>query len=149
MMARTAKQERFPTRGFPPLRKLRNLYLDLKKEYLPRLLLFVALLVVLGGLAVFLAETRLRSGVFPRLFDSIWWAFVTITTVGYGDKVPTTVPGRILAILVMLMGIVAISTLSGTIASIFVDRKIREGKGLQDVNVRSHAVICGWNANGE
>jgi voltage-gated potassium channel len=145
----TPKEERAPRKGFSLLRKIRGFYLELKKEYLPRLILFVALLVVLGGLSVFLAETRLRSGVFPRIFDSIWWAFVTITTVGYGDKVPVTVPGRILAILIMLLGIVAISTLSGTIASIFVDRKIREGKGLQEVNLRSHAVICGWNHTGE
>lgn len=149
MKARTTDEERSPGKGFSLFRKIRNFYLDLKKEYLPRLILFVVLLVVLGGLSVFVAETRLRSGVFTRLFDSIWWAFVTITTVGYGDKVPATIPGRILAILIMLLGIVAISTLSGTIASIFVDRKIREGKGLQEVNLRAHAVICGWNNTGE
>lgn len=129
--------------------KARELYLELKRERLPRLVVFVALLVFIGGLAVFVTERRLQSGAFSRLFDSIWWAFVTITTVGYGDRVPATVPGRILAILLMLLGIVAISTLSGTIASIFVERKIREGKGLQEVNLRSHAVICGWNNGAE
>jgi voltage-gated potassium channel len=128
---------------------VRSFYLGLQRDNLPRLILFVALLVLVGGLLVFFTETRMHSGVFSRMFDSIWWAFVTITTVGYGDKVPATVPGRILAILIMLLGIVAISTLSGTIASIFVDRKIREGKGLQEVNLRSHAVICGWNNTAE
>ena len=82
MATRTANEERSSRKGFSLFRKLRNFYLDLKKEYLPRLILFVALLVVVGGLSVFLAETRLESGVFSRLFESIWWAFVTITTVG-------------------------------------------------------------------
>jgi voltage-gated potassium channel len=148
-MARTPKEETSRRRGFPLLRRLRSFYLGLQKEYLPRLILFVALLVVAGGLSVFFTESAQKSGVFSRIFDSIWWAFVTITTVGYGDKVPVTVAGRILAIVIMLLGIVAISTLSGTIASIFVDRKMREGKGLQEVNLRSHAVICGWNSTGE
>jgi voltage-gated potassium channel len=148
-MTRASSEEPSRKKGFSPYRWLRDLYADLKREYLPRLVLFVALLVLVGGVSVFFAESRLNSGMFSRLFDSFWWAFVTITTVGYGDRVPATVPGRILAIIVMLLGIVAISTLSGTIASIFVDRKIREGKGLQDVNLRSHAVLCGWNVNGE
>ena len=148
-MSRTSRTEPPQRRGFPLLRKVRSFYLGLQRDNLPRLILFVALLVLVGGLLVFFTETRMHSGVFSRMFDSIWWAFVTITTVGYGDKVPATVPGRILAILIMLLGIVAISTLSGTIASIFVDRKIREGKGLQEVNLRSHAVICGWNNTAE
>jgi len=121
----------------------------LSRENLPKLILFVTLLVLLGGVLVFVAETGVNRGMFGELFDSIWWAFVTITTVGYGDRYPVTPLGRALAIVLMLMGIVTISTLSGTIASIFVDRKIREGKGLQDITIRSHAVICGWNVNAE
>jgi voltage-gated potassium channel len=57
-------------------------------------------------------------------FDSIglgvWWAVVTVTTVGYGDVVPTTTGGRIVAALLMLVGIGFLSTLTATIASSFV-----------------------------
>ncbi len=136
-------------RNFFVFRAARSFYRNLSRENLPKLVLFVSLLVILGGVFVFVAETGANPGKFGRLFDSIWWAFVTITTVGYGDRVPITPLGRVLAVVLMLMGIVTISTLSGTIASIFVDRKIREGKGLQDINTRSHAVLCGWNVNAE
>ncbi len=68
---------------------------------------------------------------------------------GYGDKFPTTVPGRIFAIILMLTGVVIISLLSGTIASIYVDRKIQEGKGLQELALKNHMLVCGWNRNTE
>jgi voltage-gated potassium channel len=50
----------------------------------------------------------------------MWWAVVTVTTVGYGDIYPRTVGGRIVAMLLMLVGIGFISVLTATIASLFV-----------------------------
>ena len=51
--------------------------------------------------------------------DAFWWAFVTMTTVGYGDKVPLTVEGRIVACILMTAGAGLFATLTGFIASMF------------------------------
>ena len=130
-------------------RRLQSLYRYLQKENLPRLVLFMACLILAGGALVFAAEYRANRQMFAHPFDALWWIVVTIATVGYGDKYPVTLAGRILGMAVILLGVVAISTLSGTIASIFVERKMREDKGLQNVIARNHTLLCGWNTNGE
>jgi voltage-gated potassium channel len=57
---------------------------------------------------------------FPSMWDGIWWSVVTVTTVGYGDIYPRDVEGRIIGIVVMLLGIGFLSVLTATIASYFV-----------------------------
>ena len=49
--------------------------------------------------------------------DAIWWAFVTIATVGYGDYYPVTVPGRFFAVVLMLGGIGIVGTASALVVS--------------------------------
>ena len=84
---------------------------------------------------------------FEQLADGLWWTIVTMTTTGYGDKYPVTAFGRVLATCIMIIGIIVTSILSGTVASIFVDKKIKEGRGLQEIKMKSHIIICGWNKN--
>ncbi|WP_310602373.1 potassium channel family protein [Anaerosporobacter sp.] len=55
--------------------------------------------------------------------DSIWWSFVTTTTVGYGDLSPTTSEGRIIAVILMVVGIGLIGSLTSTITSYFMKTK--------------------------
>ena len=52
--------------------------------------------------------------------DSLWWAFVTTTTVGYGDLSPATVPGRLIAVLTMFAGILGIGVIVGRIAAVVI-----------------------------
>jgi len=59
-----------------------------------------------------------KSG-FATYGDAIWWGFVTITTVGYGDIVPETTPGRITAVVLMLGGVAFLGTLAGTLSAFF------------------------------
>ena len=83
------------------------------------------------------------------IFDAIYWAVVTITTVGYGDIVPSSKVGKIFALMIILSGPALLALITATIASIFVERKIKEGKGLESIKDKDHIIICGWNENGE
>jgi voltage-gated potassium channel len=63
---------------------------------------------------------------FPSIGSGLWWAVQTITTVGYGDHVPTTVAGRLVAALVMLIGIGFLTVITAAITSTFVSGSRRE-----------------------
>lgn len=130
-------------------RRVRALYADLRREGLPRMVLGIVALMLLVAALVFLAESHAGSPMFRRYFDAVWWSIVTWATVGYGDAYPMTTAGRLLGILLIFASVAVTAVLSGTIASIFVDRKIREGKGLQHAKLRDHLVVCGWNRNTE
>lgn len=81
----------------------------------------------------------------PHIIDAIWWSFVTITTVGYGDIAPSTIGGRITGVVVMVFGIGILGMFTATIASAFVEGKLKEGHGLKAVKVKNHFIICGWS----
>ena len=59
---------------------------------------------------------------FPSIGSGLWWAVQTVTTVGYGDDVPTTVAGQFIAALVMLLGIGFLTVITAAITSTFVSR---------------------------
>lgn len=134
-------------------KKIRYLYVYFKRENLPKIVVFVVFVIMFGGLFIYFVERGRTVGksdeMFSQFFDGLWWTVVTITSVGYGDKYPITLIGKIFAIFMMFIGVVLTSMLSGTIASIFVDKKIKEGRGLQNINTKNHIVICGWNSNAE
>ncbi|MDP2983542.1 MAG: ion channel [Candidatus Latescibacter sp.] len=84
---------------------------------------------------------------YDSVWDSIYWFVVTIATVGYGDITPRTTGGKLLTIPLIMLGVILMSFLTGTIASILTATRIREGRGLQKLNLQNHVVICGYNSN--
>lgn len=80
------------------------------------LALITVFIVVIAGAA----QATFDSHDFPTVWDGVWWSVVTVTTVGYGDLYPTSVGGRLIGILVMLLGIGFLSVLTATIASHFI-----------------------------
>lgn len=76
--------------------------------------------------------------------DSVWWAFVTSTTVGYGDFYPVSYAGRISGVLLMFFGVTLVGVVTGNIASILVEKQLKEERGLKSVKMKNHFIICGW-----
>ncbi len=73
---------------------------------------YTTTIVFIGALVMWLID----DDNFPNYGLALWWAAQTVTTVGYGDIVPTSVAGRIVASLVMFTGIALISVVSGAAA---------------------------------
>ncbi len=119
------------------LRRLRE------SRYARPLLIVVGFIMVAGALAVYL-EARANEE-FRSWADGLWWAVITFSTTGYGDMVPRTPGGRLLAIATIFVGVAAMSLLSGILASLFVERNTRARRGLMDFRKLSdHLVMCGW-----
>lgn len=81
-----------------------------------------ALLLTVGALAITDAERGEPGANITTLGDGFWWAFTTITTVGYGDRFPVTATGRFIAAALMVGGIALLGTITATIASWLVQR---------------------------
>lgn len=83
-------------------------------------------LLMFGSLAVLEAEQDVPGSNIKTLGDAVWWAFVTMTTVGYGDASPVTPMGRLLAVGLMLSGIALLGVVTANIAAWFISRFERQ-----------------------
>jgi len=137
----------------------RELSVKLKSSTLVKLLLIGISLLIIFSFAIYYVETnyvayKIENGqtvVDPdsgsnikTLQDSFWWTFVTSTTVGYGDYYPVSFFGRIVGVLLMFLGISLVGVITGNIASLLVEKQLREGRGLNDIKFKNHFIICGW-----
>jgi voltage-gated potassium channel len=116
----------------------------LKKENLSFVLILITVIVLVSSAIISLVEPNFTFG------DALWWSMVTLTTVGYGDLTPKTFPGRSIAVLIMILGIglltTASITISATVASILINRKIKEEQGMNSYQFENHIIFCEWNA---
>ena len=110
-----------------------------------KLVVLIAILLAASSLGFYFLELKPKGE--TTLFSAVYWSVVTLTTVGYGDYAPVTIGGRLLGILVMISGIGLVSTLSGNLASLLVDRRVQKRKGLLRVKLSGHVIILGWNSS--
>ena len=90
--------------------------------------LFVIILVIILGTLMFMVEGGQPGTQFTDLGASIYWAIVTLTTVGYGDITPVTLVGRFLSGIVMILGYTIIAVPTGIVSATMIDETKRRGK---------------------
>jgi voltage-gated potassium channel len=126
-----------------------NILRTLQRERVFILISFVTVLVFLGGLGFLLTEAFEERSFLQHFGQGIWWALVTVTTVGYGDVTPKTLGGRLVGAALMVGGLLSFSLVTATVASIFIERKFRRERGLESIKETNHILILGWHYDGE
>lgn len=107
------------------------------------LIIFLVILVVitLGSSLVVLAESADPGANIQTGYEAVWWAFVTMATVGYGDYTPVTEQGRTVAVFVMLTGVGFFGVLSSYLASTFIsNRRKRDQDELASIRTELAAI---------
>ncbi|MFL6827451.1 MAG: cyclic nucleotide-gated ion channel [Bradyrhizobium sp.] len=104
--------------GVPGLRQLRRV-LVLESGPLLSVLVIVLMVLFLASVAVYFLEREVQPATFGSVPAALWWAVVTLTTVGYGDVVPITPLGRLVAAFVMICGLGVFGLWTGILATGF------------------------------
>ena len=102
--------------GVPGLRQLRRVLVLESGPLLSVLVIFLMVLFV-GSVAVYFFERDVQPTTFGNVPAALWWAVVTLTTTGYGDVVPITLPGRLVAAMVMISGLGVFGLWTGILAT--------------------------------
>ncbi len=111
------------------------------------ILALLALVLVIGASLFYYFEKDVQSSVLGHEFtywEALYWAFITATTIGYGDISPHTDAGRAVAVAVAIGGIASFTALVGLIANSLVEHTTRRLLGLGRVRMQNHVVIIGW-----
>ena len=105
-----------PVRVLFSIRLVRSMF---RRGHLGRFLVAAAVLVLNGAVIVYLFERHAPGSNIHTLGNALWWSFVTVTTVGYGDFYPVTTGGRITACFIMGAGLLTLAVITAQVASSF------------------------------
>ncbi|MCM4150007.1 ion transporter [Arenibacter sp. N53] len=87
------------------------------KEEIILFFMVTSILIFLSASGIYFLENEEQPEVFSSIFHSLWWAVVTLTTVGYGDVLPMTTGGRIFTFFVLIIGIGIVTVPAGLVAT--------------------------------
>ncbi len=117
-----------------------------KKFELYTLLFLLLFIVLTAGISIYVFEEKLNPNI-NSLFDALYWALVTISSVGYGDISPVTHEGRIVSMMIIISGIAMISFVTSVIVSSFSEKltELKENRIIEEINKNdSFIIICGY-----
>ncbi len=127
---------------------IRDLIKSLRRGNLGVLSIATVLVVALGTFGSYLAERPVNVQ-FKNVGDGLWWTLVTMSTVGYGDKVPVTLLGRTIGTICMVSGPLLMVSFIGSVGVRLYDTWTKGVKGMAQVKSKRHILLCGWNWKAE
>ncbi len=123
-----------------------------KRFELYTLSLFVGSVVLIATVAIYLFEAEAPGSQVKTLMDALYWSVITVTTVGYGDIVPITTEGRVVAMVLVFAGIGVISFATSIIVMAFHEkmRELRDNRVYAEVERESDiTIVCGFGRIGQ
>tara|TARA_B100000508_G_scaffold141024_1_gene145202 strand:+ start:7453 stop:8181 length:729 start_codon:yes stop_codon:yes gene_type:complete len=108
-----------------------RLAFKLVKEEMVLFFIVTAILIFLSASGIYFFENEAQPEAFTSVFHSLWWAVVTLTTVGYGDVYPITLGGRIFTFFVLIVGVGIVTVPAGLIASALSKARIMENEEIE------------------
>ena len=121
--------------------------LQTKKFEITTLFLLVVFITFVGGAIMYVFEYGKNQNI-HNFFDAIYWSFVTISTVGYGDIAPVTDEGRALTLVLILSGIGFISFTTSIISSAFTEKleELKSNRVESEINkLDNYYIVCGYS----
>ena len=115
---------------------------------------FTVVITVAGGVVAWLTERH----DFPSLGAALWWSLQTVTTVGYGDVVPTTTGGRVIGAVVMVTGIGFLTVITAAVTAVLIETGRRRAgavsqrelsEQLEEISARLSAIESGVHGSPE
>jgi voltage-gated potassium channel len=86
---------------------------------------FSILAVSMGAVGMYIVEGNVKGTKISNISDAFWWAIVTVTTVGYGDIYPITTEGKVIAVLLMIVGIAILGILISTLGAGLIESRLK------------------------
>ena len=104
-----------------------------RRSYLGYLFAVSAAIVFVGSIGAYLLERDATDALITNLGDAFWWSLATVTTVGYGDIVPTTSLGRVLGVVLMVIGIGFIGVFISFVGAALTEHRLKSASGPDDL----------------